>query len=333
MDRSGEPSRCRCPERVDQVKSPSQEIVDAAVAEGSVAIGQGRVAESVPALSTIDPGRLGLAVATLDGQVFTSGHADERFSIQSISKLFAFASLLRLEGMAAWDRVRWLPSGSRYDSLAELETHDGQPRNPFVNAGAMLVVDRLMSLTGRPTLHLLDMLRIESGSPDICVDERVRRSEAAHGHRNSALGHFLASYGLLENGVDEVLHEYYSQCSISASCRELATAGLFLANRGVTVSGQHLLESSLTRTLNAVLLMAGTYNGAGDFAYRVGLPAKSGIGGGILAVMPGEGVVCVWSPALDHFGTSAAGVATLEALTRMTEWSIFEDAAACASPP
>jgi glutaminase len=317
---------------VEQVNSPSQEIVDAAVSEGSVAIGQGRVAGSVPALSTTDPGSLGLAVARLNGQVLTSGDADERFSIQSVSKLFAFASLLRLEGTAAWDRVRWLPSVSRYDSLAELEAHDGQPRNPFVNAGAMLVVDRLMSLTGRPTLHLLTMLRRESGAHDICVDERVRRSEAAHGHRNSALGHFLASYGLMQNGVDEVLHEYYSQCSISASCRELATAGLFLANRGVSASGQRFLESHLTRTLNAVLLTAGTYNGAGDFAYRVGLPAKSGIGGGILAVMPGEGVVCVWSPALDHFGTSAAGVATLEAFTRMTEWSIFEDTPASDSP-
>ena len=299
------------------------DTVRRALYAGQLRRGQGRVTERIPALASVDPLALGIAVAPLHAEPVTAGDADVPFSIQSISKLFGFALLLSAEGMRAWDRVRWLSAASRYDSLAELEAADGHPRNPFVNAGAMLVTDRLMTILGSAASEVVDLLRTESGSEGIDEDEEVSRSEAENGHRNAAIAHFLASYQLLENDVDAVLHEYYRQCSIRVNCRDLALASTFLANDGVTSAGRRLLTPEATRTLNSVMLTSGTYDGASDFAYRVGLPAKSGIGGGIVAVMPGRGSVCVWSPGLDRYGTSAAGVAALEEFSAITGWSVF----------
>jgi glutaminase A len=304
---------------------PGIRIADAL--ERAIAVGRayrgGQVTTRIPALASADPAALGIAVAPLGAVPRAAGDADAPFSIQSISKLFGFALLLSLDGMRAWQRVRWQASASRYDSLTELEAADGYPRNPFVNAGAMLVTDRLMTLRGSPAAEITELLRTESGSGDIGPDDEVRRSEAANGHRNAALAHFLASYRLLENDVEAVLHEYYGQCSIRATCRDLATAAAFLANDGVTAAGRRLLTPEATRTLNAVMLTSGTYDGASDFAFRVGLPAKSGIGGGIVAVMPGRAGLCVWGPRLDRHGTSAAGVAALQEFCSITGWSVF----------
>jgi glutaminase len=205
----------------------------------------------------------------------------------------------------------------------QLEYEKGIPRNPFLNAGALVLVDRMLSQTGDALGAVRDFLRAESGNPSVDVDAEVAASEAAHGHRNAALAHFMASYGNLENPVERVLDHYFRQCSLSMSCADLAKAGLFLARHGLAADGSRLLGRSESKRLNSIMLTCGTYDAAGDFAYRVGLPGKSGVGGGILAVLPERGVVCVWGPALDRFGNSVAGVEALDRFTTRTGWSVF----------
>lgn len=287
--------------------------------------GPGRVADYIPALAEADPAAFGMALATVDGEVFGAGDWQQPFSIQSISKLFTLALTLALTegGDGVWQGVGREPSGNPFNSLVQLESEHGIPRNPFINAGALVVTDRLLALTGDAAGAVRDFLRAESGSPAVATDDPVAASEAHHGHRNAALAHFIASYGNLRNPVDSVLAHYYAHCAIAASCRDLALAGLFLARHGIRVDGFRLLTRSEAKRINAVLLTCGTYDAAGEFAYRVGLPGKSGVGGGILAVLPGRGAVAVWSPGLDPAGNSVRGVAALDALTTLTGWSVF----------
>ncbi|MFC6595568.1 glutaminase [Kitasatospora paranensis] len=284
---------------------------------------RGRVADYIPALAEADPLAFGMAIATVDGGVFGAGDWQRPFSIQSVSKLFTLALALAEGGEGLWRGVGREPSGNPFNSLVQLESEQGIPRNPFINAGALVVTDRLLELTGDAVGAVRDFLRTESGNPEVAADDTVAASEARHGHRNAAMAHFMASYGNLRNPVDSVLAHYYAHCAIAASCRDLALAGLFLARHGVRVDGSRLLSRSEAKRINAVLLTCGTYDAAGEFAYRVGLPGKSGVGGGVLAVLPGRGAACVWSPGLDAAGNSVLGVAALDALTTATGWSVF----------
>ncbi|MEV6974050.1 glutaminase [Kitasatospora sp. NPDC093806] len=284
---------------------------------------RGRVADYIPALAEADPTAFGMAIATVDGEVFGAGDWRQPFSVQSVSKLFTLALALAEGGDGLWAGVGREPSGNPFNSLVQLESEHGIPRNPFINAGALVVTDRLLELTGDAVGSVLDFLRAESGNPAVAVDGAVAASEAGHGHRNAAMAHFMASYGNLRNPVEDVLAHYYAHCAIEASCRDLALAGLFLARHGVRTDGARLLSRSEAKRINAVLLTCGTYDAAGEFAYRVGLPGKSGVGGGVLAVLPGRGAVCAWSPGLDAAGNSVLGVAALDALTTATGWSIF----------
>jgi glutaminase len=283
----------------------------------------GRVADYIPALAAVDPARFGLALAMVDGQLLGSGDWRQPFSIQSVSKAFSLALVLARDGEALWQRVGREPSGSAFNSLVQLEYEKGIPRNPFLNAGALILIDRLLSLTGDSLGTLRAFLRTESGNTAVDSDAEVAASEATHGHRNAALAHFMASYGNLENPVASVLDHYFRQCALTMSCADLAKAGLFLANHGLRADGSRLLTRSEAKRINAIMLTCGTYDAAGDFAYRVGLPGKSGVGGGILAVLPGRGVLCVWSPALDAHGNSVAGVEALDRFTTRTGWSVF----------
>jgi glutaminase len=285
--------------------------------------GTGKVADYIPALAGVDPRRFGLAVATLEGELFGIGDWREPFSIQSISKLFALALTLASDGDRLWTRVGREPSGNPFNSLVQLEYEHGIPRNPFINAGALVLTDRLLSLTGDARGALRDLVRTESGNPAVDFDPEVAASEALHSHRNAALAHFMASCGNIENPVDTVLEHYIWQCSLAASCADLARAAGFLARHGLRADGTRLFSRSEAKRINSVLLTCGTYDAAGDFAYRVGLPGKSGVGGGILAVVPGRCTVCVWSPGLDAKGNSVAGVAALDLFTTLTGWSVF----------
>ncbi len=286
-------------------------------------IGRGRIATYIPALAAVDPHRFGLALATVDGEVFGVGDCEVPFSIQSISKVFTLSLVLARDGESVWRRVGREPSGNPFNSLVQLEVEHGVPRNPFINAGALVVTDRLQALTGNARETLRAFLRAESGNPAVDFDTVVAASEAEYGHRNAALAHFMASYGNIENPVGSVLEAYFWQCSLAMSCTDLARAGLFLARHGLLADGSRLFSRSEAKRVNAVMLTCGTYDAAGEFAYRVGLPGKSGVGGGILAVVPGRCALCAWSPGLDEKGNSVAGAAALDHFTTLTGLSVF----------
>ncbi|KOG11781.1 MULTISPECIES: glutaminase [Streptomyces] len=284
---------------------------------------RGTPADYIPALAAGDPHRFGMAVAELDGTVYGVGDWQHPFSTQSVTKVFTLALALAGEGDDLWAHVGREPSGDPFNSLVQLEYEHGIPRNPFINAGALVVTDRLHRLTGDASGSLLAFLRAESGNPDLGFDPGVAASEAAHGDRNAALAHFMASYGNITGPVPDLLREYFRQCSLEASCADLALATGFLARHGLRADGTRLLTRSQAKQINAVMLTCGTYDAAGDFAYRVGLPGKSGVGGAVVAVVPGRCTLCVWSPGLDARGNSVAGVTALDRFTTITGLSVF----------
>lgn len=300
-----------------------QNLLDDIVGTVQPLIGQGGAADYIPGLAAVDTRQFGISVATRNGEVCSSGDADVPFSIQSISKVFALALVLAGDGDRIWKRVFREPSGNPFNSLVQLEHEDGIPRNPFINAGALVVTDRLLSIAGDAPSPVRELLRQESGNNSIDTDHEVASSEAKNSHRNTSLAHFLASYGNLENPVDSVLEAYIKQCALEMSCTDLALASGFLANNGLRGDGTPLLSPPQTKRINAVMLTCGTYDAAGEFAYRVGLPGKSGVGGGIVAVVPNNCTICVWSPGLGRSGNSVAGVAALDEFTTRTGWSIF----------
>ncbi|MFJ9792065.1 glutaminase [Streptomyces globosus] len=298
-------------------------LLERIAADVAPLIGSGTPAEYIPALAEVDPRHFGMAVADLDGNVHGVGDWRVPFSAQSITKVFALALALAEGGDSLWRRVGREPSGNPFNSLVQLEHENGIPRNPFINAGALVVTDRLQTLTGDASSELLEFLRAESGNPDVSFDAEVAASEHEHGDRNAALAHFMASYGNIDNPVPALLDHYFWQCSIAMSCADLARAGLFLARHGLRADGSRLLTRSEAKQVNAVMLTCGTYDAAGEFAYRVGLPGKSGVGGGIVAVVPGRCALAVWSPGLDSRGNSVAGVAALDRFTTLTGLSVF----------
>ncbi|WP_405656381.1 glutaminase [Streptomyces sp. RK9] len=298
-------------------------VLDRIATEIQALPGRGRPADYIPALASADPRHFGMAVAELDGTVYGVGDWQRPFSAQSITKAFTLALDLSLDGELLWEHVGREPSGNPFNSLVQLEYENGIPRNPFINAGALVVTDRLHALTGDAAGTLRAFLRAESGNDRLDFDEAVLASETAHGDRNAALAHFMASYGNITNPVPTLLDQYFRQCSIEASCADLARAAGFLARHGIRSDGSTLLTRSQAKQVNAVMLTCGTYDAAGDFAHRVGLPGKSGVGGGIIAVVPGRCTVCVWSPGLDQRGNSVAGVAALDRFTTLTGLSVF----------
>ncbi|CAM5354008.1 MULTISPECIES: glutaminase [Streptomyces] len=300
-----------------------QAVLEEVAAFARPYVGHGQVADYIPALEKVPMDRFGIAVADINGEVYGVGDWEVPFSVQSISKTFSLALVMANDNDDIWKRVGREPSGTPFNSLVQLEWENGVPRNPFINAGALVVTDRLQTLTGDASTTMLHFLREESGNPDLAFDQAVADSEADHGDRNAALAHFMASFGNLENPVPSVIEHYFWQCSIEMSCRDLAAAGGFLARHGLRADGSRLLEAREAKRINAVMLTCGTYDAAGEFAYRVGLPAKSGVGGGIVAVVPGRCTLCVWSPGLDRRGNSVAGAAALDHFTTLTGWSVF----------
>jgi glutaminase len=287
-------------------------------------IGQGKVASYIPELANVSPHQFGMAVVTITGEVFTVGDARTAFSIQSISKLFTLVMALQLEGERVWSRVGREPSGTPFNSLVQLEAENGKPRNPFINPGALVCTDILCTRYAVPENAVVEFLRPLCGNKEIHYNRAVAASERRTSHRNAAMAHLMKAFGNLNNSVADVLDAYCRHCAIEMNCVELARAVTFLAHGGTHPAGQgEVLGTSMAKRLNALMLTCGTYDAAGDFAFRVGLPAKSGVGGGIVAVMPGECGVCVWSPALEPSGNSLAGSLALERFTTLTGRSIF----------
>ncbi|UYM17820.1 glutaminase [Endozoicomonas euniceicola] len=288
------------------------------------AFGQGKPAGYIPALSQVDPGKFGMAISTVNGDDFVIGDADEFFSIQSISKVFNLSLAMHYAGEDLFKRVGVEPSGTTFNSLSQLEYENGIPRNPFINAGALVVTDALLEFVKSPKRDFLDFVRGLSNNIDVHYDEEVFRSEYDNGQRNAALANYLKSFGNLDNHISRVLDFYFYQCSVSMSCRDLARAFRFLAQDGRHPYKDEQVVSRLqARRINSLMMTCGTYDEAGEFAFKVGLPCKSGVGGGIVAVIPGEMSVCVWSPELGPKGNSIVGMEALKYFARKAGRSIF----------
>ncbi len=286
--------------------------------------GEGGVADYIPSLADIPIDRFGMALVTLDGKVHEVGDARERFSIQSVSKVYTLTMALDAIGDELWKRVDREPSGDPFNSLIQLEYEKGIPRNPFMNAGALISADVIVSNYDKPEQALLEFMRARAGDPGVGTDEVVARSERESGYRNVAVANFIRSFGNLDNDVQAVLDFYYLQCSLCMDCVDLARSVQYLADSGhCGISGTQVTTPEGATRINSLMMTAGTYDAAGDFAFYVGLPAKSGVGGGIVAVVPHVMGVCVWSPGLDEKGNSALGRYALHRFTRMTGLSVF----------
>jgi glutaminase len=287
---------------------------------------RGEVATYLPELARADLQAFGLAVVEADGHVAAAGDSEAPFSIQSISKVFTLTLALGKVGDRLWQRVGREPSGSPFNSIVQLEFERGKPRNPFINAGAIAVTDAILAgHQPREVLgELLRFIQFLAGDSSITIDEAVAASEQRTGFRNVALANYMKAFGVIENPPDFTLGVYFHHCAIAMSCRQLAMATRFLAHSGRNPdTGLSVVSPERARRINAIMLMCGHYDGSGDFAYRVGLPGKSGVGGGILAIAPGKASIAVWSPGLDTSGNSRLGRIALEMLTRRLGWSIF----------
>lgn len=302
-------------------------IVAEIAAEMADASDRGVVADYIPALATVDPARFGIAVIEADGTCHMAGDAEEPFSIQSISKVFSLTLALGAVGDKVWERVGREPSGSAFNSIVQLETEAGIPRNPFINAGAIVIADIILG-NHEPKEAIGEILRFTrslAGEDGIFVDGVVAAAEQETGFRNIALANYMRAFGNIRHPVERTLGVYFNQCALAMSCRQLALAGRYLMADGVNpATGYSVVSSQRARRINALMMMCGHYDGSGEFAFRVGLPGKSGVGGGILAIAPGRASIAVWSPGLNARGNSQLGALALERLVQRTGWSVFE---------
>ena len=284
---------------------------------------KGRQADYIPALAKVDPDQFGMCLDTVDGEEYPFMSADVRFSIQSISKVFALAMCLSLKGESLWQRVGKEPSGTAFNSLIQLEIENGIPRNPFINAGALVLSDILISELEDPEGEFLNFVRSLCGDDTVDYNMDVAMSERETSYLNAAITNLLKHYGTIDNDIEEVLMFYLKMCSVDMSCRQLSKAFLAFTNHLPFEYAGFRLSTSRIKRLNAVMQTCGFYDEAGEFSYLVGLPGKSGVGGGIVAVYPMRYAVAVWSPRLNSKGNSVMGMKALELLTTRTNESIF----------
>lgn len=311
---------------VDRKEEPTlnyQKVLDEIHREVQPLIGRGTIPDYIPPLAKVPANKFGMALQTTDGHSCQVGDAEERFTIQSISKLFSLTLAFKLVGTSLWKRVGREPSGTPFNSLVQLEYEHGIPRNPFINAGALVIADIILDHVDDPHESYLSFLQQLTGIPALKISKAVYKAEIKCGHRNRALANLLKDFDNLWHSVDEVLDFYFFQCSVMMNCRELALASLFLADQGVSPISGEIVSQRHAKRINAVMLTCGTYDAAGDFSYRVGLPGKSGVSGGIVAIVPGRMSLCVWSPALNAAGNSYAGTKALELFTTKTRHSVF----------
>ncbi len=301
--------------------------IDEVLAEVAVLVkphfGKGRVPDYIPQLATVPGTKFGMAVRTVDGGEHVIGDADEGFSVQSITKVLSLGLALNRIGDEVWTRVGKEPSGTPFNHLSQLESEGGFPRNPFINAGALAVTDILLDKVKDPAALVRGFAGFLADGP-VEIDEAVAESELANAWQNRAIANLMRGKETITHDPEAVVAAYCRQCALTMSCRQLARAFLPLAAGGFSpVVEETIFAERLTRRLNALLLTCGIYDSVGSFAYRVGLPAKSGVGGGIVAVVPGKATVAVWSPELDRFGTSVVGASALEAFAQLTNCSVL----------
>lgn len=285
---------------------------------------QGNVASYIPELRNVDPNKFGVHLTTLDDKHFSFGDSGEKFSIQSIAKVLALSLAYKMECEKLWDRVGVEPSGTPFNSLVQLEYDLGIPRNPLINAGALVISDILISHLPNPKEDFIGFVRKVSGIPDLNYSKRIAESEKSVGFKNAALVNLMKSFGNIKNEVEEVLDFYFNLCSIEMTCKELSRTFLFLADYGLCpFTNERILSVSKAKRINAIMQLCGFYDEAGEFSFKVGLPGKSGVGGGIIAIHPNKYSIAVWSPRLNQKGNSIQGMKFLELFTTETQASIF----------
>ncbi|WP_047244836.1 glutaminase [Maribacter thermophilus] len=283
----------------------------------------GKVATYIPELAEISSEKYGIHLLDIDKNEFSFGDTQERFSIQSISKVLTLSMAMSLIGKEVWQRIDVEPSGDPFNHLSLLEQENGIPRNPLINAGAIVIADILVSQLKNPKEEFLEFVRNLAGDQTIKYDEKVALSEKRTGYKNYAAANLLKSYGNLQNDVIKVLDFYFHQCSLSMNCAQLCDTFYLFINEGRCKNNHKHLDKGLIKRINALMLTCGFYDEAGEFAFRVGLPGKSGVGGGIVALLPNKFCVTTWSPGLNKKGNSTRGMAALEKLTSESELSIF----------
>lgn len=300
-----------------------QATLDAIYAHAIETSDKGTVAAYIPELANIDVNQFGLHLRLADGAEYGAGQHDVKFSIQSISKVLALAKALSIDGIDLWKRVDVEPSGNPFNHLSLLELENGIPRNPLINSGAIVIADILVSHLDDPRAEFLKFVRELTGEQDISYNTDVAQSERDTGFRNFAAANLLKSFGNLDNRVDDVLDFYFHQCSIEMSCRQLTRAFHLFSNQGKCLHDKVRITDSQAKRVNALMLTCGFYDEAGEFAFEVGLPGKSGVGGGIITLLPNQFVLAAWSPGLNAKGNSLLGMAALERFTSATKMSIF----------
>lgn len=303
-----------------------QAIVDDIVRRMAGESERGVVADYIPEIAQVDLNHFGIAIKPISHEAVVGGSADVPFSIQSISKVFSLTLALEKAGVTLWQRVGREPSGDPFNSIVQLEYEQGKPRNPFINAGAIVVADVVLGdrKPGEAIAEMLAFVRRISDDDTVSIDAAVAKSEMRTGARNRALAHFMAAEGNLNGPVEQVLELYFNQCALSMSCRQLAMAGRFLASAGHPAGMEDpTVTPERARRIDALMMTCGLYDASGEFAFRVGIPAKSGVGGGILGVVPGIASVAAWCPGLDDKGNSLLAGRAFEELVRATGWSVF----------
>lgn len=301
-----------------------QQLIDEVYNEVKSANPKGKVADYIPELARVDGKKFGIALVDLEGNVFGAGDFEESFSIQSISKVHTLTMVANIFQSKLWSRVNVEPSGNSFNSIAQLEYEKGIPRNPLINAGALVITDALTSKFADPIAEISSFINEVTGKECIKINQEVMDSELSHSERNIALGYFLKAYENFDNKVEEVVKTYVAHCAMEMSCVDLARSISFLANDGYSIyAKREIVSESYARRINAIMLTCGFYDEAGEFAYRVGLPGKSGVGGGVAAVMPHKFSIAVWSPELNEKGNSVKSIMALELLTDKLKFSLF----------
>lgn len=306
------------------IKIDYQPIIEFVIEDQKKYSDKGDVASYIPELEFIDSNKLGVHLITVCQKNYSAGDSGEKFSLQSIAKVFSLILAFKIEGDKLWDRVGVEPSGTAFNSLVQLEYEKGRPRNPFINSGAILVCDVLVSHFDDPKVELLKFVRSISGNADLNYNSAVAESEKRVSFRNFALINIMKDFGNIHNDIETVLDVYFYLCSIEMTCRELAESFLFLASNGISPYKKDIIIDPIkTKRINSIMQLCGFYDEAGEFAFKVGLPGKSGVGGGIIAIHPGKYSIAVWSPKLNKKGNSYRGMKILESITTKTKLSIF----------
>jgi glutaminase len=311
--------------RIKCATAPLREIIRD-LHSRSVGNMDGKIADYIPELAKADPKLFGITIVTADGQIFEFGDSSQPFTIQSISKPFVYGLALEDHGLEnVLKKVGVEPTGEAFNSIV-LDEVSNRPFNPMINSGAIAVADLILGKDYPERLNrLLAMFRRYTGRDNIFIDNSVFMSERMTGHRNRAIGHLMLNFEMVGSNIENSLELYFQQCSVLVNCRDLAVMGATLANGGRNpITSEQAIEQRYVKHLLSVMLSCGMYDYAGEWAYRVGIPSKSGVSGGIVGVVPGQFGIGVYSPLLDAKGNSVRGIEVFRELSETYGLHIFE---------